>query len=67
MGADVEFLEFDPDAAEAVLAVMDELAGGGGWVTLDPAIDERFPPPARAGRLKSGATKRHGRSWFRWN
>lgn len=59
MGADVEFLEFDPEAADAVLAVMAELAaspGGSGWLTLDPAIDERFPPPEQStlGRLVSG-------------
>jgi hypothetical protein len=49
VGVDVEFLEFDPDALEPVLAVMAELAAsdaGTGWLTLDPAIDERFPPPS---------------------
>lgn len=56
MGVDVEFLEFDPDAPEAVLEVMAELADGNGWITLDPAIDERFPPPTQSvlGRLVSG-------------
>lgn len=56
MGVDVEFLEFDPDAPEDVLAVMVELAGGSGWLTLDPAIDDRFPPPTQStfGRLVSG-------------
>ncbi|HEX4903507.1 MAG TPA: hypothetical protein VFV42_11895 [Acidimicrobiales bacterium] len=56
MGADVEFLEFDPDAAGAVLAAMAGLADGGGWLTLDPAIDERFPAPEQStfGRLVSG-------------
>jgi len=59
VGADVDFLEFDPDAPEAVVAVMVELAAassGSGWLTLDPAIDERFPPPEQStfGRLVSG-------------
>jgi len=56
VGIDVEFIEFEPDAPEAVLAVMRELEGGGGWLTLDPAIDERFPPPTQStlGRLVSG-------------
>ncbi|HEU5084667.1 MAG TPA: hypothetical protein VFU14_15095 [Acidimicrobiales bacterium] len=56
MGVDIEFIEFEPDAPDAVLAAMEELAGGGGWITLDPAIDERFPPPTQSvlGRLVSG-------------
>ncbi len=56
MGVEVEFIEFDPDAPEAVLEIMGELAGGSGWITLDPAIDERFPPPTQSvfGRLVSG-------------
>ena len=59
MGVDVEFLEFDPDEPDEVLAVMGELAGtgaGAGWLTLDPAIDERFPPPSEnlLGRIVSG-------------
>lgn len=56
MGVDIEFIEFEPDGPDAVLAAMDELAGGGGWITLDPAIDERFPPPTHSalGRLVSG-------------
>ena len=59
MGVDVEFVEFDPETAEPVLAVMAELAstpGGTGWLTLDPAIDDRFPAPQENlfGRLVSG-------------
>lgn len=35
---------------------MAELSDGSGWLTLDPAIDERFPPPVPSvlGRLVSG-------------
>lgn len=59
MGVDVEFLEFDPEAPDVVVAIMDELAvagGGAGWLTLDPALDERFPAPAENlfGKLVSG-------------
>jgi len=59
VGVDVELVEFDPDEPAAVLAAMDELsavAAGAGWLTLDPAIDERFPPPepSTLGRLVSG-------------
>lgn len=56
MGVDVEFLEFDPAAPDEVLAAMADLAGGTGWVTLDPAIDERFPAPAENlfGKIVSG-------------
>lgn len=56
MGVDVDFLEFDPDAPDDVLAAMADLAGGGGWVTLDPAIDERFPAPSENlfGKIVSG-------------
>lgn len=59
MGIDVELLEFEPGEPAAVLAVMAELAAvpaGAGWLTLDPAIDERFPPPEPStfGRLVSG-------------
>lgn len=59
MAVDVEFLEFDPEAPDEVLAVMEELAGDGGaagWLTLDPAIDERFPPPSENlfGKIVSG-------------
>ena len=46
MGVDVEFLEFDPAEPGEVLTAMADLAGGTGWVTLDPAIDERFAAPA---------------------
>ncbi len=59
---DVEFIEFVPGVGDdGVVAVMDELAassesGGGGWLTLDPAFDDRFPPPQQTtlGRLVSG-------------
>jgi hypothetical protein len=53
---DVEFLEFDPDAPGEVLAVMADLAGGAGWITLDPAIDDRFPAPEQTlfGKIVSG-------------
>jgi hypothetical protein len=59
VGVDVEFLEFEPEAPEPVLAVMGELAATGdasGWLTLDPAIDERFPPPSEnlLGKMVSG-------------
>lgn len=56
MGIDIEFIEFEPDEPDPVLAAMAELAGGGGWITLDPAIDERFPPPTQSvlGRWVSG-------------
>jgi len=59
VGVDVDFLEFDPEAPDEVLAVMDELASAGdapGWLTLDPALDERFPAPPENlfGRLVSG-------------
>lgn len=56
MGVDVELVEFDPDAPDAVLEAMVQLADGAGWLTLDPAIDERFPPPSEStlGRLVSG-------------
>lgn len=59
MGVDVDYLEFEPDAADAVLAVMAELAAGpagAGWLTLDPVIDDRFPAPEQStfGRLVSG-------------
>ena len=39
-----------------VVAVMDELSDGSGWLTFDPAFDERFPPPSAddVGRLMSG-------------
>ena len=56
MGVDVEFLEFDPDAPDEVLAAMADLAGGTGWLTLDPAIDDRFPAPEQNlfGKIVSG-------------
>lgn len=55
--ASVELLEFVPgEGDEGVVAVMEELSGGGGWLTLDPAFDEDFPPPQQTtlGRLVSG-------------
>lgn len=54
---DVELVEFVPGAGdEGIVAVMEELAAGGGWLTLDPAFDDRFPPPQQTtlGRLVSG-------------
>jgi hypothetical protein len=56
VGVDVEFLEFDPEAPDEVLAAMADLAGGTGWLTFDPAIDERFPAPAENlfGKIVSG-------------
>jgi hypothetical protein len=56
VGVDVEFLEFDPEAPDEVLAAMAALAGGTGWLTFDPAIDERFPAPAENlfGKIVSG-------------
>lgn len=52
----VEFVEFDTGDEDAVVRIMDELADGSGWLTVDPAIDERFPPPTQTafGRLLSG-------------
>jgi hypothetical protein len=56
VGVDVEFLEFDPDDPGEVLAAMADLAGGAGWLTLDPAIDDRFPAPEQNlfGKIVSG-------------
>lgn len=54
---EIEFLEFIPGEGDAaVVAVMEELAGGSGWLTLDPSFDEDFPPPQQTtfGRLVSG-------------
>lgn len=52
----IELIEFEVGDDDAVTAVMAELADGGGWLTIDPAIDERFPPPEPTlfGRLVSG-------------
>jgi hypothetical protein len=52
----IELIEFEVGDDAAVTTVMAELADGGGWLTLDPAIDERFPPPEPTvlGRLVSG-------------
>jgi hypothetical protein len=56
MAVGVELIEFAPGAEGEVLDAMAELADGGGWLTIDPAIDERFPPPEQStfGRLVSG-------------
>lgn len=53
---DIQLIEFEPGDDAAVVEVMAELADGSGWLTLDPAIDERFPPPEQStfGRLVSG-------------
>lgn len=53
---DVELIEFEPGAEDDVVAAMEELSDGSGWLTLDPAVDERFPPPQQTlfGRLMSG-------------
>lgn len=48
MGVDVDYVEFEPDDPAAVVEVMAELAAtasGAGWLTLDPAVDDRFPVP----------------------
>lgn len=52
----IDFIEFEPGAEGDVVGAMTELADGGGWITLDPAIDERFPPPEPSllGRLVTG-------------
>lgn len=53
----VELLEFVPGEGDhAVVAVMEELSGGGGWLTLDPSFDSDFPPPQQStlGRMISG-------------
>ncbi len=61
-----EELHFTPEDLDGVLAAMSELGGrvepdgtivsGSGWLTLDPAYDDRFPPPTQTvvGRLMSG-------------
>lgn len=56
MASTIDIVEFEPGAEAEVVAAMADLAGGGGWLTLDPAIDERFPPPQPSvlGRLVSG-------------
>lgn len=53
---DIELIEFEPGAEGPVVEVMEELSDGSGWLTLDPAFDERFPPPQQStfGRLVSG-------------
>ncbi len=53
---DIEILEFEPGAEGPVVEVMEQLADGSGWLTLDPALDERFPPPQQSplGKLLSG-------------
>jgi hypothetical protein len=53
---EIELIEFDPGAEAPVVAAMEELSDGSGWLTLDPAIDERFPVPQQSllGRLVSG-------------
>ena len=52
----ISLIEFEPGSEGDVVEAMAELAGGGGWLTIDPAIDERFPPPTQStfGRLVSG-------------
>ena len=53
----IELLEFVPgEGDEGIVAVMDELSDGSGWLTLDPSFDEDFPPPQQTtlGRLVSG-------------
>lgn len=53
----IDLLEFVPGEGDSgVVAVMDELSDGSGWLTFDPAFDERFPPPQQTtfGRLMSG-------------
>ncbi len=51
-----EIVEFEPGVEGEIVEVMTQLADGSGWLTLDPAIDERFPPPIPStfGRLVSG-------------
>ncbi len=52
----VEQVEFTAESCEVVLDAMAELADGSGWLTLDPAYDDNFPPPTQTtfGRLVSG-------------
>ena len=55
--ASVEIVEFVPGEGDhGIVAVMEELSDGSGWLTLDPAFDEDFPPPQQTtfGRLVSG-------------
>ncbi len=56
MAVSVEILEFEPGEEQVVADVMVTLADGSGWLTIDPALDERFPPPTQStfGRLVSG-------------
>lgn len=52
----VDFVEFEVGEDDEVVAAMADLADGSGWLTIDPAFDERFPPPEQTvfGRLMSG-------------
>ena len=52
----IDLIEFTPGDEGLVVEAMGELADGSGWLTLDPAVDERFPPPEQTtfGRLVSG-------------
>jgi hypothetical protein len=53
----VELVEFVPGEGDHGIAeIMADLADGSGWLTLDPAFDEDFPPPQQTtfGRMVSG-------------
>lgn len=53
---EVDLIEFEAGAEGEVVQAMADLADGSGWLTIDPAIDERFPPPTPSmfGRLVTG-------------
>lgn len=55
----IDFVEFVPDGSGTIVELMADLAtveDGSAWLTLDPAVDEHFPPPVQTslGRLVSG-------------
>ncbi len=40
-----QIIEFDAEHSEAILAAMEELADGSGWINLRPSVDpEQLPP-----------------------
>lgn len=56
MTVPVDLLEFTGDDVAEVVAVMGDVRGTKGWLTLDPEYDEDHPPPSQTtwGRLLSG-------------
>lgn len=45
---DPAVIEFHPGDPEAVCAWMRRLAGSGGWLNIEPGVDERDLPPPRS-------------------